>query len=474
MSETYYFDGVKATSIADLPDSAWSWYSPHTSEEAESVKEYHKRVPWLYRGTDLRAKAIAHLPFSIVDGAGNEIDSSEDYQNRLGFLPNPSKLFELIEASLTLLGRAYLFRLQNRVKVLGLRYVLAQSVTPVIDQEQGLVGFNRQLATGTLSWTVDDVVHFWLPDPWTEIGPPSEDRCPGMAALTAAGVLHNLGKYASAYFARGAIRPMIMTVPTKPTPAEESRIKAWLKRLFLGVDNAYSAHIFEKDTTFENIGDGLGELSDSNLTREQREDIATALGIPQTLLWSTEASGLGGGGVTDSDERKFYQNIIPEAQFIAGEFNEQLLTPLLGYRLVFRPETLDIFQEDESQRAQALTQYVNAGMRLGVAAEILGVELPEGMDYGDLDTMREEDKEQAAERQRQAFEQRAQAQPPQNQAQREAAKADLNRWRTKALKAGGVVPFESEFIPAALMESINGAIAELGVEAAFAFLKKKS
>ena len=41
-------------------------------------------------------------------------------------------------------------------------------------------------------------------------------------------------------------------------------------------------------------------------------------------------------------------------------------------------------------------------------------------------------------------------------------------------KAGGVVPFESEFIPPALMESINGSIKEFGVEAAFEFLKKKN
>ncbi len=64
--------------------------------------------------------------------------------------------------------------------------------------------------------------------------------------------------------------------------------------------------------------------------------------------------GLGGGGVVESDERKFYENtVVPQARFIESALNEQLFTPL-GYRWRFRPETLDVFQEDESQRAQAL------------------------------------------------------------------------------------------------------------------------
>ena len=138
------------------------------------------------------------------------------------------------------------------------------------------------------------------------------------------------------------------------------------------------------------LGEGVKELSDSELIKEKREDIATAAGIPVTILWSTQGAGLGSTGVTESDERKFYeQTVVPQARFIQGVLNEQIFGPM-GLKWVFRPETLDVFQEDEGERAQAVVHYVSAGMRLGVACQILGVELPTGMEYDNLDEQKEE------------------------------------------------------------------------------------
>ena len=110
-----YFDGQKAVNLLNNPD-AWTILTGGSSE-TEDVQKYYKTVPWLWRGVDLRANAIASLPFAIVNQAGDEIDTSDDYQNKLGFLPNPANLLFLTEASLTLLGRSYLFRARNLVKL---------------------------------------------------------------------------------------------------------------------------------------------------------------------------------------------------------------------------------------------------------------------------------------------------------------------------------------------------------------------
>jgi hypothetical protein len=462
-----YFDGQKNISLLNNP-AAWATVSGGGEQEG-SVQEYYRTVPWLYRGTDLRANAVASLPFAIVKESGDEVDSSDDYQNEVGFLPNPEGLLALIEASLTLLGKSYLFHEYNLLKTLGLRFILASSVTPKLDAEQGLVGFKRQVGNISKDLAVEDIVYFWLRDPFTEIGPPSEGKAPGQAALMAAGVLHNLAEYAGAYFKRGAVRPMIMTVPgPAPAASDRNRIKAWLRRVFLGIDNAWTTEIFQEGTDFKVIGDGIGELSSSDLTKEQREDISVALGIPISILWSTEAGGLGGGGVVDSDERKFYsQTIVPEARFIQGVLNEQVFSPM-GYRWVFRPETLDIFQEDENQRSQALVNYTNAGLPLEVAGPMLGLELPEGYTWEKI----------AAEKERRAQEmaQQLQANPQQNpqRDQGEAVRADLERWYRKTQNKGADCEFESEHIPPALMDSIKASIEELGADAAFEFLKKKS
>ena len=163
---------------------------------------------------------------------------------------------------------------------------------------------------------------------------------------------------------------------------------------------------------------------------------------------------------------------MPDAKFIQSIWNEQLFKPM-GLRWVFRPETLDVFQEDEGKRAQALTQYVSAGFRLSLAAQILGVELPAGVDYDDLDAMKEEDKERAIERQREQFG----GLPPQQQAQQQAAsaaamRADLERWERKCLSKGADCSFESDHIPETVMqrirERLDGAEGEQQIKDIFA------
>ena len=438
----------------DLPPEAWTYLSGGPGSD---VQKYYKAVPLIWRGVDLIANAVSTLPFSIVNQAGDEIDSSDDYQNKLGFLPNPTDLRFLIAASMELLGRGYLFRERNLVKTLDLRYMVATSISPDIDEEKGLVGFKRQLAHQSIPLDVDDLVYFWGRDPFVEIGPPSNDKCPVQAALMAAGVLYNLAEFAAMYFERGAIKPTILSLGGKGGMAakqERKRFEAWWQRAMSGIKNAFASNVVSGEVTATVLGEGLGELSDSDLTKEQREDVLTALGIPITVIYSNEASGLGGGGVVTSDERKFYeQKIVPAAQAISSKLNEQLLVPL-GYRWIDRPETLDVFQTDENQRSEAFARYTEAGIRLSIAAQMLGLELPEGVNYEDLDEMKEEDKEAAAERMPD-FGNNPQQNPQNPQPPNKAMLDDLGRWEKKALNKGTDCEFKSDAIPADVMEQVK-------------------
>ena len=468
----YLYDGTGIKQVTLTSSEGWTNLTGGSTADETDIKERYIRVPFLNRAVNLRANALSSLPFAIVrDDSGVEIDSSEDYSNALGFLPNPQRLLYLVESSLFLMGRSYLFRSYNRVKTLDLRYVLATSISPEFDADKGLVGFKRQLANRTLELEPEDLVYFWQLDPYVEIGPANSS--PAMAALSAADVLFNVDQFASSFFERGAIKVTLLTTKGPVPEQERNRLKSWWSRLFRGSDSAWNSEIVQADAIEPVVlGEGVGELSDSELVKEKREDIATAAGIPMTLLWSTEASGLGGGGVVESDERKFYeQTVVPQARFVEGVLNEQVFRPM-GLRWAFRPETLDVFQEDEGKRAQSLTQYVSAGFRLSVAAQILGVELPEGMDYEDLDRMKEEDKEQAIERQREQFGNMPQQQGnPQGYGQ-QAMRADLDRWERKALNKGVDCSFESQYIPETVAERIRellaGAATEEEVKAAFA------
>jgi hypothetical protein len=96
----------------------------------------------------------------------------------------------------------------------------------------------------------------------------------------------------------------------------------------------------------------------------------------------------GAKATTQQDEIYFYtQTAIPECKLIQRQFNKQLLADM-GLRLQFEPQKMSVFQEDEERRSASLVHYVQAGFPVAMAAEILGVSLPDGVaDYAELDAM---------------------------------------------------------------------------------------
>ncbi len=467
----YLFDGIKGISLDDLDTRPGGWtYLSGGPSGTEGVEKYYKAVPWLFRAVQLRSQALSSLPFAILSKGGETLDSSDDYQNKAKIIPDPVGLLYLVEASLVLTGRCYLSRIANTVKTTGLRYLLPTSITPIVTEEKGLVGFKRQLGTTTLELKVDDLIYFWTPNPWSEAGP---GVAPAEVAMLACGVLFNVDEFASIFFKRGLVKATLLTVEGTVLPGVLDQLKAWWKRQFSGMQNAWNTGIFNAAVTPVVIGDGIKELENVTLTREKKEDICTAFGIPQTLLFADAANY----ATASQDDLHFYsKTIVPEADKIAGILNEQLFEPL-GMQWVFRPETLDVFQEDENQRATAVATYVGAGMPLKIAAQMLGVELPEGVTWEDLEP--EPVPEALA-----PFAgpgQPSSLLPPgfgKPEQQKPAMRADLGKWKRAALKrlkegkAALFMPFETDAIPDAIYEAIQNGLATATtpeeVKAAFA------
>lgn len=448
MNKTLYFDGTKSIPLSQLPAEAWTYLSG--GESANALREAYQQVPWLFRGVELRAQSVASLPFVVLRG-NDEIDSSKDWQNEVGFLADPYALLYQIEASLTLKNRAYLFREYNRMRTLNVRYLLPTSVTPLLDPLRGLRGFTRTVQGVPTPFTTDDIIYLWKPSAFVELGP--SDDSPAQAGLNAANVILNLDKFVALFFARGAIKATLLTVEGNAPQPERDKLKAWWNRFFSGIKQAWQTEVVNAAVKPVVVGEGVKELENETLTNSKRQDIATALGIPQTKLFSDSASGLGGGGVVEQDDIRFLTDtVIPEANFIQHTLNVQLFRPL-GLQFRFKPETLDAFQEDEAQRASALSSLVGAinsaedPDTLRAAMQILGFEIP-----AELEPLLFK------------FDKRIRLE---NLERRESRLDDLDKWQRKALKRvkdgkRAACEFESEQIPRPLRASIAGALEHAG------------
>jgi hypothetical protein len=517
--------GLKSVSLESLPAEAWTWHTRST--DTSDLSKYKKSVPWLSRGIALRAQTLSALPFAIVKDKPPEVaktpepeeepepepepveggpplakkppkekkpdkpepdpdfDTSDTWQNKINCIPDPVNLLYRIEASLAVYGCCYLLREQREnvmtkaVRTSGLRYVLPTTIQPIIGPDATLTGFKRSVGNRIIELSPEALIYFWLPDEEVECGPPG--RSAVGSALAAAGVLYNVDRFATNYFQSGAIKATLLKLPSPASPDERDRLKAWWKRVTSGISRAWTTEIAATDLTVEQIGDGLEGLTDTNLIASKREDIATGLGVPHSLLFSNAANY----ATAETDVKSFLNHtILPDALFIAGVLNSQLLKPS-GYRWEFRPETLDVFQTEEADRAGAFKLYVDAGIKRSIACQMVGLELPSGVKPEDLDPKEKTPEEIAAATPPQllpfvgpgANPPAQPGQPPKPPTARENMDADLERWQRKAVKRAregkpGPVPFESEFIPAELKAGIEHNIGLLGPEEAFAFLKK--
>ena len=448
---------TKSVDLDQYPEEAWT----HLSGTNDPAAAYFRAVPWLYRGVTIRAQAVSSMPFAIYRDKA-EFDASANWKNKVGFLPNPRRLFWLLEACLTLSPAAYLFSDNlGRTRKL-LRYIIPSSVTPVIDPLAGLTVFKRTVSGEMREFAPGmDIVYFWQPDPTVEQGAGPGKSSPARAALAAAGVLANIDEFISGYFAHGAVKATVLGVKGAPSRQEVEKLESWWKQFVGGVKNAWGGKVINSDAiTPTVIGEGLESLGNNTLTNERREDIATALGVPHSLLFSNASNF----ATAQQDDLHFYnKTIVPECELIADTLNEQVFGPL-GLRLAFQPETLDAFQEDTQQQAAALAQLTGAGIPLLMAADLVGIELTDEQ-RSELEKAQVEKEQRAKEGQEQLRGGGQPAAPSGNDAPQETpAGADARRWMTKAVKAvkrgeAASVPFESDAIPESEQRRIRAGLA---------------
>lgn len=480
-----YFDGQKAVTVADLGGFMdWLVDQEGGGNSAITVPQAIATVAFVFRAVRLRSQALATLPFEIIQRkgdadseSGDEIfDSSKDYQNKLGYWPDPIDTLTRIEESLCAVGSAYVRKAVNQARYIkGLQYWAPRTIKPEISGEIGLYSFERNVNGAVTHWPVDQVLHWWHPDYRVEVGAPT--KSPVKAGLAAAGVLHNSDAVVEAFFGRGAIKALIFAVKGMPDEKERTRLLDWFKRTFSrGVASAFETGIFNAgEVSTVPIGQGLEDMASEALTKEKREDISVTLGIPYSLLLSGSLAGLGSGGVADRDDILFYTKTIkPEAEFIARVLNEQLFHDQ-GLHFRFRYSDLDVFSEDEKERMAAWKLGVDGGFRPEVAAWMLGMEVPKADDiplwYAAAFVEKPDPLAMAAQ-----FAPREDSEggaPPKQESDArerdvggdEADKAaDLGRWlrmATRRFDEGHpekALAFESEAIPATLNAAIAGAL----------------
>ena len=220
---------------------------------------------------------------------------------------------------------------------------------------------------------------------------------------------------------------------------EIERVQNWFKRSATTIKNAFRVVGMRTGSiTATTLTPPLKDLAFTELDKIAKKNIAMAFGIKQTLLDSEAANY----ATAQEDRLSFYEDTIkPRARMFEDTLNTRLLARD-GMRLEFKFEELDIFQEDEVDRAELLNKLVLAGIPIELALDLAGYTLTD-----EQMAMQNVHQEQLDERE-----------PEQVDEQ----EAELRRWQRmaeKRIKEGkGLREFETSIIEPSLHGAISGAL----------------
>lgn len=342
---------IKGVTLDQLPDEAWTWITGGDNK-SDAVK-YYQNVPWLHRAVNARASAMSSMPYVWVKG------DDEKEPDELDILPdvNFPELWDLLEGDLTLYGEAYVVIEANGYKVIkDLRRLHPSTMKAELNQDGSLSHFTRSLKNTQIRMELEEVIYVWLPNRSAEI---LGGACPAKAALAAAGVLNSIDQFGKWYFERGTIMPMVATIDGIPSEADVQKFQNFLQRGLSGLKNAFKAVAIRSGVmSISTLGQPMDKLALSELSESKRQDIATALGVPMSLLLDSAANF----ATAQQDDLHFYtKTIIPEARRIEAAFNTQLFNRL-DMRLKFKPDRLEVFQRQENEKAISLVTLVQNGI----------------------------------------------------------------------------------------------------------------
>lgn len=325
-----------------------------TTETVSAIDAY-EQVPWFGAAIDARRNAFSNVPFDLMSGENVQADDS-DFEN----LPPELNVFYLLDEMLTdldLYGRAYAYYETSPYGTNGKwRRFVPNDIREEIHQVYGLQYFQylqgyRDGFQARIDPADPNLIYLWMPNFRRQFYPGVGVGGKGLLAATA---ILNRARFTNAFFENGAIQPTFVRIKGFSTLPEDEkeRTRTIFTKLWSGLRNAFKVHPIDGDEVdVVSLMQNLKDMVMRELTETEREEIATALNVTQTILLANAANY----ATAQMDEFNFYDKwIVPFAEnIIAKQINERFFAPR-GYKLQYRKQRMDTYQDAMLDKTQSL------------------------------------------------------------------------------------------------------------------------
>ena len=341
-------------------------------------------VAWVSRAIRIRAGAFASMPWDLMRGNDEDpICNEKDWQDwpnwLTGYMEGWKTALTRFESARMLYGAGYFYLMQGQrtEEPKGFRYILPSSITPDIDQIEGLRGFKREVGGQKIDWPLERVLWSWVPATHCEIGP---GTAPADTCSRAAEILRYMERAGVSVYSRGPIMNTIVIFPAHMDDEDVQRMMADIRSGTTGVDNTGGLYAWkdpsgEMEIKTEQFGIEPNRLVMPQVEAAKVETIAAAFDIPLSVMNSKASRNW----TDQADDVRLYEHaIIPAWEQFRQSLNDALdrfPAPHDGYHIKIRPERLEAYQIREAQKAQAYVQMVGKPFILrNEAREAMGLE----------------------------------------------------------------------------------------------------
>ena len=388
-----YYNSTKGFDIPFSWDSDFGWdvYGQSDIKDEELIG----RVAAVYRVLELNAWAVANIPFVLKQG-DSDYDTSVEWQNKVGFMPRPRDLLRRWRAAISIYNTAYAMfdRIDGKLE---LRYIAPSTIKIDADPAAGIRGFYRQKGGSQIYIPNDDktpLFYMFVTGYETEIMPSRNTELKAMS--DSARIMYATDHFVGDYFERGAIPAHLFAVKGMPSVDEAKRMENALTKLMRGVRGVLGKVWNADALDVKKIGTGVDDFRDNEFYHTALQNISMAGGPPLGLLLSNENTY----ATAAVDYKSWYETkVYPMAEFFQEEMNLAIFSKM-GLKWDFITTQADVDYQEEVNKSQAFVNYSGA-LRLSgnpransIAAEIIGIDLPAGLEYEDLDEKSESEEPQ--------------------------------------------------------------------------------
>lgn len=324
-------------SITSIP--GWAENLEGASDKVSTPARAYAYVPLVYRAINLRCDSLASVPRHFYRG--------ETIVEPEALFPNLDweDLLKRTEAALCLTGGAYWLVVRNSVRALTLQWL--NPLTMEVRYKDGVTTFHQSIGAFQQDYTADEIVYFRDFNPVDDIGP---GIGPAEVALNDAALKRYMSRFAAYFFEGGAMPALLLGLPPSTSEDERKRTENFFKRMLTGIERAFKVLAIKSGVIDPKvISFPLNQLAMPELSEQAMEGISSAFGIRKSILGDPANYA-----TAKEDWDAFWKSTVrPRGQYIQSAANMQLFRRM-GLRLEIAFEELDIFQEDEADRASSL------------------------------------------------------------------------------------------------------------------------